>query len=157
MYFYTPPSVSTLHFFIDFCAHPKNVSPISEMRLTFAAGPQALECGMRNSGCGTNGKGARRGCLAGSRRRPGNQAATAKKAGTRDLGLRTRHWGWNEDHSDDCTKARLAERRRSTDAHGETGCQAGAPPPPAEGLKWCEYPWAMRRGDSSHVAALRPS
>jgi len=28
------------------------------MRLTFAGGPEALECGVRNSACGTNGKGA---------------------------------------------------------------------------------------------------
>ena len=39
------------------------------MRLTFAGGPEALKCGVRNSGYGTNGKGDRRGCSAGSRRR----------------------------------------------------------------------------------------
>jgi len=43
------------------------------MRLTFGGGPQALKCGVRNSGCGVHAKGARRGgCLAGSRRPPGN-------------------------------------------------------------------------------------
>ena len=26
-----------------------------------------------------------------------------------DLGLGTRHWGWNEDHSDDCMKALSGE------------------------------------------------
>ena len=54
---FDPPFVSTLHFFIAFYAHPKNVSRISEMRLTFTGGPKALQCGLRNSGCGTSGKG----------------------------------------------------------------------------------------------------
>ena len=108
------------------------------MRLTFAAGPEALKCGVRNSGCVITAKAT------------GNQAETAKKAGTGDSG--TRHWGWNEDHSDDCMKARLGGRRRSTDAHGETGCHAGASRPPAEGLTWCGCPGAMTRA----IRAIRP-
>jgi hypothetical protein len=47
------------------------------MRLTFAAGPEALKCGVRNSGCVITAKAT------------GNQAETAKKAGTGDWGLGT--------------------------------------------------------------------
>ena len=49
-------------------------------------------------------------------------------------------------------KARLGGRRRSTDAHGETGCHAGASRPPAEGLTWCGCPGAMTRA----IRAIRP-
>jgi hypothetical protein len=42
--------------------------------------------------------------------------------------------------------------RRRMDAHGQTGCQARARRPPAEGLKWCGYPWAVTRA----IRPMRP-